>query len=383
MNKKSIEIDSLKEFNFSPDWDEEKKYISGFANKPKSKKTNSRKKKEVRRGNPQNYFLSFSINQKVSLSLKNKLRDTGITWSIDDLVDEIISQRAFDIKVTLREKDDTFKRVVHNSIVYKEKDEAIDAIIYDEKGIVTLSQKEIKKINSDFDHVLIYEKKNDIFPPKSSSYLSQIVDAYLIKNNIRIRKDKFIDDLTKTSDEECLGRIKSVIVYENTFHLNNLQFQSLDSLIFEISENKHSKYLENIKNTRFSAKEWKCNYNNLRLSNVDLDKNNTYLKRDLINSLTIMFKKSNFQKIVSEKKKYVYSCNYIKQDLNLLNTTCKKILKNCSKLETPTIQSILGLSDTLSISKSTILQEIKWVVKSGLIRQFNSGKVEVIRRNRN
>ena len=74
MDKKNVEIDSLKEFNFSPDWDEDKNYISGFANKPKSKKTNSRKKKEVRRVNPQNYFLSFSINQKVSQALKNKIR---------------------------------------------------------------------------------------------------------------------------------------------------------------------------------------------------------------------------------------------------------------------------------------------------------------------
>ena len=102
--------------------------------------------------------------------------------------------------------------------------------------------------------------------------MSQIVEAYLIKNNIRVRKNKFIDNLTKTSDEECLKGIKSVIVYENTFHLNNLQFKNLDSLILEIGENKHSKYFESSKTARFSAKEWKYNYNNLRLSNVDLDK---------------------------------------------------------------------------------------------------------------
>ena len=87
-------------------------------------------------------------------------------------------------------------------------------------------------------------KKGDIFPPKSSSFLSQIVEAYLIKNNIRIRKDKFIDNLTKTSDEECLKGIKSLIVYENTFHLNNLQFKNLDSLILEIGGNKHSNILK-------------------------------------------------------------------------------------------------------------------------------------------
>ena len=382
MDKKSVEIDSLKDFNFSPDWDEKKNYIPRFANKSEGKKTSSHKKKKYKRDNPPNYFLTFSINEKVSQALKNKLRNTGVTWSIEDLVDEIIRQRAFDVKVTLKEKDDTFKKVLHNSIVYKEMNDAIDAIIYDEKGIVTLSQKEVKKINSDFDHVLIYEKKGDIFPPKSSSFLSQMVEAYLIKNNIRIRKDKFIDNLTKTSDEECLKGIKSVIVYENTFHLNNLRFQNLESLILEISENKHSKYLENSKTARFSAKEWKCNYNNLKLSNIDLDKNNTNLKKDLINSLTIMFKKSNFQKIVLKKKKYVYSRNYDKHDLNLLNTTCKKILENCSQLETPTIQNILGLSDSLSINKSTILQEIKWMVKSGLIRQFNSGKIEVITQNK-
>mgnify|MGYP000459652821 CR=1 FL=1 len=101
----------------------------------------------------------------------------------------------------------------------------------------------------------------------------------------------------------------------------------------------------------------------------------------------------HFQKIISKKSKFVifdrekrkYICAYVNQniDVNSISDTCKSILKECTQQKTNTIQSILKLSKTLTISKSEILKEVKWMVKSGIIRQFSTGHIEVVIPNKN
>ena len=140
-----------------------------------------------------------------------------------------------------------------------------------------LTQKEIKKLDINFDHVLKYEKTGDIFPPKSCNYLLQLIDAYLFKNNLNEERDKFIDNLKQIKDESALNIIKTHKAYDNIFSIHGLTFTSLDSVINEIS-NESSKYIQNIKKVRFSAKLLKQNFDRLQLS-TESYKNNTNIKK--------------------------------------------------------------------------------------------------------
>ena len=380
MKDQNVEIDSLKDFNFSPKWESEKKPSKNF-----KKKTDSRKgifdKRKYKDKTPNKYFLKFSIGHKVTEILKQKLRNTGISWSIEKLAEEIISQEAYEITVTPRKDENSFYKVINNSNVYTNIKEAVNDIIYGEKAKVTLTQKEIKKLNVNFDHVLKYEKTGDIFPPRSCNYLLQLIDAYLFKNNLNEERDKFIDNLKQINDESALNEIKNQTAYDNIFSIHGVTFTSLDNVIKEI-HNESSKYIQNIKKVRFSAKFLKQNFDRLQLS-VNCYKKSTNIKNDLCNVITIISKKSKF--VIFEREKTKYVCAYGSQniDVNSISDTCKWILKKSTQQETNTIQSILGLSINLKISKSEILKEIKWMVKSGLIRQFSTGRIEVVKANKN
>ena len=380
MKDQDVEIDSLKDFNFSPKWESKKKPSKNFKKKIDIKKEIFARKK-YKNKTPNKYFLKFSIDHKVTEILKQKLRNTGISWSIEELAEEIISQEAYEITVSPRKDENSFYKVLHNSIVYTDINEAINDIIYGEKPKVTLTQKEIKKLDINFDHVLKYEKTGDIFPPKSCNYLLQLIDAYLFKNNLRVERVKFIDNLKKTNNEIDLNKIRSQTAYDNIFSISGLTFTSLDNVIKEINKESY-KYIQNIKKVRFSAKLLKQNFDRLQLS-TESYKKRTNIRNDLCNVITIISKKSKFVIFDRDKRKYI--CAYDNQniDVNSISDTCKSILKECTQQKTNTIQSILKLSKTLTINKSEILKEVKWMVKSGLIRQFSSGHVEAVTVNKN
>ena len=380
MKDQKVEIDSLKDFRFSPKWESEKKPSKNFKKKTESKKEIFVRKK-YKNKTPNKYFLKFSIGHKVTEILKQKLRNTGISWSIEELAEEIISQEAYEITVAPRKDENSFYKVLHNSNVYTDIKEAVNDIIYGKEAKVTLTQKEIKKLDINFDHVLKYDKTGDIFPPKSCNYLLQLIDAYLFKNNLNVERDKFIDNLKKTNDEIDLNKIRTYTAYDNIFSIDGLTFTNLDNVIKEI-KNESYKYIQNIKKVRFSAKLLKQNFNRLQLS-AESYKKHTNIRNDLCNVITIISKKSKFVIFDREKRKYI--CAYDNQniDVNSISDTCKSILKECTQQETNTIQSILELSKNLTISKSEILKEVKWMVKSGIIRQFSTGHIEVVIANKN
>ena len=380
MKDQKVEIDSLKDFRFSPKWESEKKPSKNFKKKTESKKEIFVRKK-YKNKIPSKYFLKFSIGHKVTEILKQKLRNTGISWSIEELAEEIISQEAYEITVAPRKDENSFYKVLHNSNVYTDIKEAVNDIIYGEEAKVTLTQKEIKKLDINFDHVLKYDKTGDIFPPKSCNYLLQLIDAYLFKNNLNVERDKFIDMLKQTNDEEDIKKIRTHTAYDNIFSIGGLTFTSLDNVIKEIN-NESSKYIQNIKKVRFSGKLLKENFDRLQLS-TESYKNPTNIKNDLCNVITIISRKSKF--VIFDHKKRKYICAYDNQniDVNSMSYTCKSIIKECTQKENNTIQSLLELSNTLKTSKSEILKEVKWMVKSGLIRQFSSGHVEVFIVNKN
>ena len=58
-------------------------------------------------------------------------------------------------------------------------------------------------------------------------------------------------------------------------------------------------------------------------------------------------------------------------------------MKICSETTENSVNQILKQSKSLSLTQTTLLSEIKWLLKSGLLRQFTSGKLEVNRLNKN
>jgi len=377
MNEKGVQIESLKNFSFTPKWESEKNERQNFKPKTRSNKTIRRKLNNSRP--PSEYIFKFSLGHPVTESLKKKLRDTGLTWAIDELVTEIIKQKAYDITISLKNKSASFKKLRNTSKIFRDENKAIMEVILGEEGIVTLTQKEIKKLDTSFNHVLVYEKNDDYFPPKSSSYFSVMIDAYIFNKRIRLNKENFIDKLRKSSEIEHIESVKSMTAKENVFTLNKKTFTSLEGIIAEIKKNKKSLYIQSVNKIRFPANNWLEKSKDTDLQKDLIDREVNSVKRDLHNIIKIIARKSNFQLSKLQKKDYI--CAYKPQNLNVnkLSSDCKKILHLCTKSKSTKIQNIFEKSNELSISKTIILQEIKWLIKSGIIRQFSSGEIEMIK----
>ena len=109
------------------------------------------------------------MGHAVTESLKKKLRDSGITRAIDELVTEIINKKRTILQ--FHQNGSASFKSRNTSKIFKDENSAIMEVMLGE-GVVTLTQKEIKKLDTNFNYVLVYEKNNDHFPPKSSSYFS-------------------------------------------------------------------------------------------------------------------------------------------------------------------------------------------------------------------
>ena len=376
MNEKGVQIESLKNFSFTPKWESEKNERQNFKPKTRSNKTKRRKLNNSRP--PSEYIFKFGLGHAVTESLKKKLRDTGLTWAIDELITEIIKQKAYDITISLKDESASFKKLRNKSKIFKDENSAIKEVMLGEGSAVTLTREEIKRLDTSFNHVLVYEKNNDYFPPKSSSYFSDMIDAYIFDNKIKINKEKFIEQLKKSSDIKHLESVKSMTANKNLFTLNKKTFTNLEGIIAEI-KNEKNVYIQNASKIRFPANKWLEKSKEIELQKELLNRKVNSIKRDLLNTIRIVSRKSNFQLSKLQNKEYI--CAYKPQELsiNKLSIDCKKIIQLCTELKSTKIQSIFEKSNELSISKTIILQEIKWLIKSGIIRQFSSGEIEMVK----
>ena len=119
MNEKGVQIESLKNFSFTPKWENEKNEKQNFKPKTGSNKTKLRK---LNKNKPQSeYIIKFSLGHAVTESLKKKLRDTGLTWAIEELINEIIKQKAYDITISLKNESASFKKLRNTSKIFKTK----------------------------------------------------------------------------------------------------------------------------------------------------------------------------------------------------------------------------------------------------------------------
>ena len=380
MKEDNVEINSLKDFTFKADW--EKSETKLYKRRKSGKKT-SAKTKKVKESFVRDYNLKYTLSHQVSEALKQKLRDSGITWLINDLIDEIRTQQAYEITVTLKDDKRVFFKVSTNSDIYAKEDEAVESIIYGKETKIKLIQKEIKKLDSKFDHVLIYEKTGEIFPPKSSNYFINLVDSYIFTNKLSIQKENFIVALKQSQEVEHLENIKSKIATENEFSINSSKYKSLDALITDIRNNNSLKLINKTNKYKFAAKKIKKYAEQLQIRNTLSDIDNKILNKDLFRIIEIISKKSNFHLSSINNKKYICAYKPSRKEQNSLSKKSQLIMKICSETTENSVNQILKQSKSLSLSQTTLLSEIKWLLKSGLLRQFTSGKLEVNRLNKN
>ena len=102
-------------------------------------------------------------------------------------------------------------------------------------------------------------------------------------------------------------------------------------------------------------------------------------KKDLFFNVLINLKKSNFSIFKFGQKKYLYACGIKPKsiDLKLLSNNCIKIIKLIKDHKNIKKIDVLNNMNDEKLKKDFILNELKWLLSEGYIKEFSDGTVTV------
>jgi len=91
-----------------------------------------------------------------------------------------------------------------------------------------------------------------------------------------------------------------------------------------------------------------------------------------------ILRKSKYHTISVNSQNFVCAYHPSGNSTKELNSQAKKIIDIIDAHKTNSIQSIMNDSEKLSISKLNLMKEIKWLIQIGIVRLYESGKIELI-----
>ena len=363
------EIKSLADFEFSPNWEEKK--VECKNNQKPSKKRHKKKKSTIR---PKLIFKAV-IGNSLLEKIKKILRKDGITRSIANITKDIIEKKIYVLKIEFVDRNEKFVMLNSNNSVYSRVNDLINDIILSDK--IKLIYGEKFSMNKEFDHVLIDEITETIFPPKSHNLFNNLIDAHILQKKILTDRQKFIENLKTSREKEIIDNLKA-----ETFRLCKLQFEndktfdSLESLKSIIDENKKSEYYSVKQKISIASKEI---YKRKELAEIKIEFEKFYSRKvnqDISNCLKVISKQLNFYNHNYSKESYICAYHPKKFDKDKLNETSKKLIQHLQS-GSVNMSDLIKQSTYWKLTKTDCLKEIKWLVKSGILRQYESGKIEL------
>ena len=195
---------------------------------------------------------------------------------------------------------------------------------------------------------------------------------------INSNKSEFINSLFKSNSEEDIKALCDRPFYEYMFKLNNKNFRSLEAVKKEILTNKDNRFYVEEKSIKLSCRE------------ILSDKKYYKIKQEMetIHHKTIKFqinaiieniaKRAKYNIFKKNNRKYVcaYKCNNLSDNKHTI--ICDQILNFVKEDKNTNTKSLLDRGSYVGLSKVDILKELRWLVKSGFIRHYENGDLEVI-----
>lgn len=368
-------IKSLANFEFSPNWEEKK---VEFKNKQKPSSKGFRKKKTSI--NPKLQFKAVIGNDLLE-KIKNILRKDGLTRNIANIAKDITEKKLYDIKIEFIDSKERFMVTNSSNKIYSKVNDLISNIIFSDK--INLIYTERFTIDKEFDHVLIEEVNGAIFPPKSHNLFNDLIDVHILQNKIINNKKTIVEKLKLCRDKDVINNLKNETFQLCRFQLDNDKtFDSFDSMKSVIIENANFRYYTLKQRVTIASKEI---YQRKELSEIKSDFEKFYsrkVQQDINNCLKIISKQLKFYSHNYNKENYICAYQPKKFDTDKLNVNANKIIQRLQRGPVNTSE-LINQSDNWKLAKTDCLKEIKWLVKSGILRQYESGKIELTSMNTN
>lgn len=368
-DKGNIDLSSLKSIDLGPNWDQ-KKSFSSIDPKDFSKKRKNYQKKKKFKKDILNYEITTSYCAKTLNKIKQGIKKIGKSFEFKEIVDLILEKKQIKLKLTMKNKEFKFIKIVKNNQIFEDLDTAVNALTQKHTNYYNLVRTETINRDSNFTVLTQCPITKNLLPPKSYHNFKEDVMNHYLEFQILESFDKYLSLLEEYKEKENIddynraereikiyirkGDKKELYGLEKVRKdiLNNgkgLMFKEIDSFTI------HFKELENL-----NLKN-KVNFN---LDNHEKEIT-TKIKKDLTFSNFSFFKHDNkYYTAYSEKK----SANNL-----TLNNICTKILDVISEKQKISIKEFLSNYKFPKYESKDILREIKWLVKEGFLRELKDG----------
>ena len=389
--KKGVDLSSLTELDFTPNWDNKKSKSENLKTKVQTRKFKAPISKELNRVKPKFfnlYQLVITPDTKVLSKLKNQIRKTGISYSMDEISSTISSKlERIQIKIEHLEdkKEERFYETNFDGFIFNTKRKAIEHIM--NKGlssIVTIYNETNGTPNGNYITILKCPVTDKLLPPKSFHNFKDIVNEHLISNKISNNYENYVAKLVVVDDLDTINQWKETPLSKSVYCLkkyenNEKKFNSLESL---------ANYIEVLKTDQFIKSHKFITVREGNVMNLEKDlitymedfmKSSNKWKKDLFFNILINLKKSGFHIFKYGVKNHLYATGIKPKSIQLsgLSDICVKITKLINSTKAMKKGEVLNSIGSQKVKKDFILNELKWLVREGYVREFSNGTITV------
>ena len=397
VNEEDAEVDlsSLENFSLSPDWTSPKKpnlpqkneRFLGSKNRDsrnRAKGGQNRKRPNYPKRNTE-YDLGWSFtiipDVKILQTIKLKLKETGITYSLREITDVIASKNErLMVKIASKNPENQIWKSKTSDSYFISRESAVNNFFSEEKTFIECKLIEEVMPKGNFMYIFQCPITKELLPPTSFHGFEDVVRHHIYSNRIKSTHKKFIDSLQKIEDKEKIDLWAKSPIKRYSYLLKieeNKEFQSIEALKLAIEKEFFSSFFISKNSLTIAANNLSIIESPLRAQIESFISDKRKWLKDLFTSCLVSLKRSKY-------------CIFKKGEIIYVRQANRKSIENfeTKKLTSEIIAIISSDSKVSKKSLSTKLQqkgfdlkelvlELKWLVKEGYINEYSDSSLEL------
>ena len=383
MKDKIVDLSSLKNLELGPNWERiPKKNNKEFKNGGKKTKRFNDKKREKQTSLL--YQIDITYEHEIMSQIKNKIRESGITYSVEEITNTLISDKkrlTFKIEALNKEK---LNEVIFDKRIFHTKKGAIEHITrYGLDSLIEISNVKEEKPTGNFKNILKCKITNKLLPPKNYHEFENCIYQHLYENKINRNYNDFVNGLETVTETEIIEDWKNQTIEKVSYGFKTIlksekEYESIKHVTKEIEKSFHKFINEKNKITISGSKINKLDTIILEQIIEFYEKNQKW-KKDLFFNILINLKKSGFYIFKDSEKNILFASPVKARKVKEkeISQNCLCIINEVKHKKIISKKDLLNAQFKYMTTKDKILYEVKWLLREGYIKEFKNGDISI------
>ena len=398
MSEEDAEVDlsSLENFSLSPDWGSGKKpnlppkkesfrHSKNKELRNRSKERNHHKKANYPNRNIENSLgWSFAIipDVKILQTIKSKLKETGITYSLREITDVIAAKNErLMVKITSKNPENQIWKSKTSDSYFISRENAISNFFSsEEKTFIECKLIEEVIPKGNFKYVLECPVTKELLPPTSFHGFEDMVRHHIFSNRIKSTHKKFISSLLKIEDKEKIDLWAKSPLKRYSYLLKieeNKEFQNIEALKLAIEKDFFSNFFVSKNSLTIAANNLGLIESALRVQIESYINDKRKWSKDLFTSCLVSLKRSKFCIFKKDEVIYVRQANRKSIETFKTNKLTTEIIAVISSDLNVSKKSLLTKLQQKGFNLKEVVIELRWLVKEGYINEYSDSFLEL------